>query len=371
MIGVKISQYVTILLFIFTGICFGQQVLSNEIDKTKPNTIRLMNGKSIKQIIASDNELDLFISDMNGNIQSYDLESLEQNWSTDVGGISSSNIVDEKDHIYMVTTTFSDNLNESDKRSFLYAIDKESGVTTKKIMLSVQAPFYLFNTESNLLIVSSDGCVLSYGLFDTEQLSQIFCSDSSLIYRPFFELVRSELYLVHIDKIVKLSFYEKLHVEIISFKNVSINSFAVSNLLRGTIISGYDSGTVFALSQSDSDTIWRFRTGGKISGILTFNDKIIVSSYDNFVYCLKEKDGEIIWKKRFPGRVTDTFKISENEFGVRSTYGNELFVLDVISGSTIERFILPDNFTGETIVIGTARLIIIANSNSIEIYKKN
>ncbi len=84
--------------------------------------------------------------------------------------------------------------------------------------------------------------------------------------------------------------------------NVTHKDATAAASFSGGQIIGYDSGLVTWVSDS-GPVVWKFKSGGAISAIVTAGDDVVVISRDNFVYSLHSRNGGLNWKKRLQGRV--------------------------------------------------------------------
>src|SRR5918992_355907 len=69
-------------------------------------------------------------------------------------------------------------------------------------------------------------------------------------------------------------------------------------------------GNVYALDARTGKTRWRFRTGGRIKGGLSYlTGRVFVGSYDHHVYALSARSGRLLWKAA-----------AQQRFGKRGTF---------------------------------------------------
>lgn len=391
----KKSQIVFSIFFIFCGyiisahrvISYGQtktdgSVKNGQIFDAKPETVRLKPDKIIVSASASDNEKQLFISERAGLIYSFDMESSEQLWEANLGGITASNIIETEDLLYVVTSeekntevgkknvSVENDLFQNHGSSVLWAIDKRSGVTMHRVDVPGDLKFYLFKNDKAICLINNFQAVV----FDEslDGLTKKFAFEKNLVGEPFIDREKNDLYLIFQDEILKLVFSEnKLSVEkiITSAGKSPINVFAVS---EDNYFAGDETGNLSAYRKADKSRIWKFRAGGKISDIDIFADRLVISSFDNFLYCLSSVNGKHIWKKRLPGRISEVNKLTDADFFVRSSYSPDYYLIGVSSGDILEQYIYkPEGAASEIRLETSMRLIMILKSHSIDIYDKN
>ena len=383
------SKSLTVLIFLLCVVCYGQDKKvsekgaskKNRIFAVKPKTIELPPDKVIVSANASDNEKQLFLSEKKGLVYAFDLETTEQIWMTDLGGKISSNLIEAGNLIYIITskndifektnnTNYISVKKAVDNNSVLWAIDKKSGITSGKVEIAGNKDFYIFNSGKFVYVVN-DSKVSVFGQ-NLDNFIEIYSVEEKLAGQPLFDKQRENLYLIFENGVVELKTGKDklIHKKTVFDRGkIIVDAFAVSD---GAFFVGDAVGNLYAFDRAAETEIWKFRAGGKISDIEVFDDKILVSSFDNFIYCLQKSDGERIWKKRFPGRISEIRKSSDEDFLVRSIYSADFYLVDILSGDIVEQYTgnQRDDLQRKAIRI-TPRLIMILKSNLIDIFKKN
>ena len=66
---------------------------------------------------------------------------------------------------------------------------------------------------------------------------------------------------------------------------------------------GSGDGYVYAVSEAGAKLRWKRRTGAAVQAVVSSEDGVIASSFDNFAYLLSLKKGDLVWRQLLPGRV--------------------------------------------------------------------
>lgn len=108
---------------------------------------------------------------------------------------------------------------------------------------------------------------------------------------------------------------------------------------------GNNFGDIVSLENISEKTIWKGKTGGKITSIIPIGEnKILVNSLDNFLYLFSNKNGNLIWKKRMPDRIYKKPKIYQDEILlITNSADSSVFLIEIRSGKTANLISLPEN----------------------------
>ncbi len=405
----KKSQIVFSIFFMFWGyfifahpvISYGQlhekfEKRERQIFVEKPRTIRLKPGRKIASANASDNKQKLFVSERDGLLYCFDLETAGQLWTADLGGKTVSNLLETENLLYIVTSRENNfdkqihkeikddsdiKIDDPEKKDFskenvgssvLWAIDKKSGITAYRAVVFGDLNFYLFKSGEVIYLI--DDARISVSVFgeSLKRSAEEIIFEKKLAGQPFFDRETKDLYLVFEDEVLKMAFKKERVVYERIIKVAGKNRIKAFSVSRDAYFVGDETGNLSAYKKSDKTQMWKFRAGGKISDIEIFADKLIVSSFDNFLYCLKSGNGKQIWKKRFPGRVSKVNKSTDTDFFVRSSYSADYYLIDVGSGNIANQYwVKPFDAATQIRLQTTTGLIMIVKTDSIDIYKKN
>jgi outer membrane protein assembly factor BamB len=104
-----------------------------------------------------------------------------------------------------------------------------------------------------------------------------------------------------------------------------------------TVVAGSSDGILYAVSASEGDPLWEFRTGDKIwSTPAVAAGVVYVGSLDHFIYAISLADGRELWRFETGGAITGTPLVVEGRVYVGS-FDRNLYILDTDSGQELGR----------------------------------
>jgi outer membrane protein assembly factor BamB len=127
------------------------------------------------------------------------------------------------------------------------------------------------------------------------------------------------------------------------------------------LVWGDDRGNIVRYDRGGRSRSWRFRNGARISGLITFDEQMIATSLDNFVYSIAASTGRVRWKRRQPGRISDV-PLVDDDLGIILTFGEpKAALVELRNGRSIgqyeagenESFLQPPIAAGERYVFFT------------------
>jgi outer membrane protein assembly factor BamB len=93
--------------------------------------------------------------------------------------------------------------------------------------------------------------------------------------------------------------------QIITTLHTDFRTTALSLAGDNEMLLGDERGNLIRLNPMKNEDVWKFRSGGGISGIVEVGSDLVVTSLDNFVYRISGGNGGVIWKRRQRGRILD------------------------------------------------------------------
>lgn len=165
---------------------------------------------------------------------------------------------------------------------------------------------------------------------------------------------------------------EKKETDLQKYNRLSkkVSSILVSEEL---LFVGNESGDIIAFETASNKKVWKGRSGGKITSITSLKGKkILISSFDNFLYMYSRRNGNLIWKKRLPNRITKKPQIYNEGIILVSDYSSSiLFLLETESGKTLNQISLPDSvlITSNSIYINNK--IIVPTNSGVLLYSQH
>ena len=332
------------------------------------------------EYLASDNVEAVYISNLTGGLTAININDGEKVWHTELGGSVISNILldVETRNLYVVTKKINldDHLEtqHKDKKNSgsesegkdentsdslkLWSLSKGSGLTNWQIILDHNLPntpgannqAYLLSSGQNLILNTSGGKMLSVNknsgsinwTAETGGNSTVGSSFShSRIYTPgksndILEISAAD---GKITRRIQSSFsYTLIHI-----------GDEEENLL----VLGDKKGEVSARDMRSGKKIWKLRTGGEISSIVSSQRGLLISSDDNFIYLVSPTDGRIIWKRRMEGRSAGDPLVINNLVVVSAIGTSQASLLELSNGKLFSKISLAE----ENYFSGSARYI--------------
>jgi len=109
--------------------------------------------------------------------------------------------------------------------------------------------------------------------------------------------------------------------------------FKAAPLLSGNFVfAGDEDGFLHAIDAQTGALHWQFETGAEIAGgVALWNDRLIVASYDSFLYCLSLK-GEKLWAFQTQDRINCSPAIADH-FTFVAGCDSQLRVIDIQNGT--------------------------------------
>lgn len=94
---------------------------------------------------------------------------------------------------------------------------------------------------------------------------------------------------------------------------------------------------------SDKTIVWKVKLGGQISSLSKFEEKILVTSFDNFAYMFSIKNGKEVWRKRLPGRILSR-PLNNNDLLIFTVTGEKsAFIINKKDGKQVGKIELANN----------------------------
>lgn len=329
-----------LILFTFVTDSFSQEKPDLKVeDFSMPlkKCFGFARDKSSTNLIASDNKIQnvIFLQD-NKNIFSYNLKETLINWKTESNGfIKEINQTDNNDLIFISSRPTKENNNQF----YLNSVSLKTGIT------NWQRETALFNiirgSHKDNLLVLSDGLQKVAGIdYKTgTDLWEITLSEKFLLLNTITDqtlLILTDKNLINLElntgRILKKT-------EIPSSKSNNFNFLVGSDMFT---FLGTSDGKIFKFTKSFKNAIWKYKTGGSISSILYKENKILVTSLDNFVYLLDAQSGRLKWKKRMDDRIDIKPVFYNNLAVISSTSGNKISIINIDEGKLINRIILEE-----------------------------
>lgn len=303
------------------------------------------------EFIASDNELDIYLTFSGGKIRKIDSKTSSKIWETDLGNKISSGVFLKPTFLF-ASTDVKENSNKTN--TFINELSRTTGLTNSRIDIQDSNYILLKEFEKKLLIKNQSG-------------NEVVLLDQSgkLIWKKKIEngllnkiyLFQDIAILATVDK--KIILFSILDGDTI-FENTlpnTISSFYFDD--TGKIFVGDILGNIFSFDYTNQKLKKILRTGGKIINFTSASNNFLITSSDNFIYLVSRKKGKLIWKKRLPGNIESNPLINSDVAFVFSFGIGKGFIIDLKDGKIINKINNPSNdyIIGDPILQNTSLII--------------
>lgn len=337
----------------FARAFFGQPNLNLALPLSRCDVYRHRSDENTGENYASDNTGVFLVSSSKDKLYLWDVAAHELLWNTELGMDVVSNIVINKNSLYLIGKTSKNEIIEEDgighkqqkeQIYFFKDINKLTGLTNRQTELDLSAganeEFILDVKNEKIIAFSQNGNIYFINKWDGG-LGGKLRSGKSLSSAPFFSV--GELFAGTSDnKIINVPFDGSAPTETPTARTVSSIIYTSDE----KIIYGDKQGNVVALNKSDKiKKLWKFRAGAEISNITQTPFGMLVSSFDNYIYLLSSSTGKRIWKRKMPGR-TFTRPLIKGDFAVIANLSEpEAEIIELKKGGIVNRlFLEPENF---------------------------
>jgi outer membrane protein assembly factor BamB len=300
--------------------------------------------------IASDNEVELFLSNSDGLIEAINKLTGEIIWKTEIGGELYPQILNDSQKLYIVSKNANGENEEiketkeisDEKKSTLLtvrALSISTGITNWQKPLNKIAGeeiFFLENAEQ-LFLLTRSGKFTALSKAQGEILSEAQL-DARITALPF--LYAGKIYLGTSEKKIEtISIPDGKKQTLLDLPGIPKSIYINGN---GNLYTGDAAGNLLAMDIQRNSVKWKNWTGAEITNITRVDRGLLVTSFDNYVYLLSEKNGKRLWKTRLSGRSMGTPLIKDN-VAVFSTFGGtDAVFIELKKGKSINRILIQE-----------------------------
>lgn len=319
-------------------------------------------GGETPAFTAAAGEGSIYVADTSGRLRSLDITSGRSNWSSEIGGLISSNISVSRDELLIVSNATPDQ-NVTSERSTLRAVSTQTGITRWSSSIPFSPRFYLFDATTAVIAVGSTGDIHAVSKAGGE-IVWTARVNGEIGTRPAFDGQR----LLVSTSTKQISLFAAQDGRILSRFSIDRPATALALSEDGMIAVGDDRGNL-SLKKAEGGTSWRFRHGARIAEIINTEKGILASSFDNFVYLLHERNGNVTWKKRFSGRLWGAPLVFNEQILVATNADGRAQLLNLESGKLIREFALNDGeYVGLPPIAGNADSAAFVASDGIRLF---
>jgi len=268
-----------------------------------------------------------------GRVIALDKNTGKEIWKTDLGGEPVSDLVIAKDRIFVVTRSIGKD--GVDGASVLRSLSRETGIPGASVEIEGKGNIWIGGIGEMIVAAADSGEIVGFLAGDLG-LKWKFSIASGLSSSPVVD-----------DNIVYLPSKDNKIVGIappIGEAKFTITTrspaTAISANGAGMIVYGDDRGEIFESEILTGKTIWKFRVGARVSRIERRGNRLLVTSFDNFLYFISSDSGHVVWKKRMSGRIIQVIKINDERLAIFAIDSSNATVADSDDGHTVSQFAL-------------------------------
>ncbi len=272
----------------------------------------------------------IYVGSINGRILAVNFNG-EKAWSTELGGEVVSNLALFETGLFAVTSPANNTAEATG--SLLRRISKDTGITGWTLRLADAEKFYIAVRGDVLFVISQKGAIVA---IDPRSGHVIWRQDiaAEVTSEPVF----AETNLIVPARGKKVHILLNKTGEVTTTRTTQYEITAITQSRTNDIIVGDDRGNVSILNGREKP-LWKFKSGGQISGMITFDDHVIATSHDNFVYFLSLRNGDVEWKKRLAGRTTHFGSVGRKYISTMSLDEDIATISDIATGKTAGQLI--------------------------------
>lgn len=240
----------------------------------------------------------IYVTTDKGGLIAVDAVSGTKLWSAEFGGEAVSNVAVVDSHVAIATRPSS---SAAVKNATLRIVSKETGILVWKAELDGSGSIYLNGASGVVTAAASTGEAAAFDSASGDLKWKLtFAGGLTAVPKvsgPILLVATGDKRLAGVTLAggeSRFSIDLKRPAQVVLSENDSV--FLAD-----------DRGEILRLDTDEgSKAKWKYRAGAQIRGISELDGRLIVSSYDNFLYSIGESSGHVNWKVRLPGRVRGT-----------------------------------------------------------------
>lgn len=324
-----------ILIFSAAGTKVHAQLLS--VEAVKLQKCRQYDFADTAIIAAASDSNNFYVATEDGGIHAIDPATSRKLWTSNIGGRIASNIIVAGGRIYVAGNVGRVD-EEQPETSILRSLNSETGLVVWNSPIPYSEQIYLGSGGKSIFSLNREGSVISSDATAGNLLWKAsYAGNLTAIPDIDFERI-----VAATDRKEIISIDGRTGTVVMRSKTKFIPS-SVLNYTEKAIAAGDERGNLVLLESSTGKSIWKYKSGGKISFIAHTSEGVLAASNDNFVYMLWDYNGDVLWKRRLPGRVAGPPLIGGDTVSVQLSADKSVFVLNMESGKIVNQFLLPGN----------------------------
>lgn len=299
-------------------------------------------NNSVGSKLASDNKSELLISFSSNEIRLINPQNGLVNWVFTIDGkLIDEPFLDKGQILYLSE--------DIDRKIFLNSLNIKSGLINWKTniesanQISMQRDMLLVLSISAKKIFNIDllnGKILSEYNYETD-IKMLLDSDKNFLIFP----INNNSILFSNSVLDNLP-------------NLNSDFFIAESILYGDFAWADRNNEIGIYSLGIKDNSWTRKLGGRITSIRSFENKLFVTSLDNFVYIFDTDNGNLLLKKRLDGRIIESSYVFNNMIITGAYNSSMVYIFNLKNNQNINLITLSDADFAESFVFSENRLII-------------
>ena len=306
-------------------------------------------SNGLSRIVASDNESNIILTIDNYSLISINPATNLENWKSLSGGKLETEVISDESNLFFVTSFEK----ESKDRTFtLNSISLRTGITNwqKKLTDYPSAKLNRIKNRELLFLTTEDKFLTAVRKNNGEIVwTKIFPS-------PIISVEASNpehLNILMADRLLRVRTNSGEAFDETKLKKNEISNSVITD---SYLLLGYSTGEIAKITAeaSKNDVLWKIKAGASISGLVMYQNEVLVTSLDNFIYLFSGESGKLRWKKRVAGRINIKPLIYSNFAIVVNSGDNAVSVVDLRDGKVVNQIQLEEDnyFSGPPLVSG-------------------
>lgn len=287
----------------------------------------------------------LYFGERGGRITAVGVDDGKRVWASEVGGELVSNVLVIDRELLLV-------IRPAEGPYELRSLSVVSGIASRSVSLPMSGHVRIYAAGNRMVILSDAGDMAAV---DPKAGKQIWAKRLGAAPKVF---IPGEYSLIAGYGDGQIAFIDPTDGRVVRSMSVEYVPSALL-LIDHHLVFGDERGNITNLDIDKDNTVWKFKSGGKISGIYPVSDsELLVTSFDNFTYLVSRANGHVIWKRRQPSRIVEAAIVNSSYAGVTPigeasvlffNPGNGKALGQVAMPSSVE-FVQPPQIVGDSVI---------------------
>lgn len=285
------------------------------------------------------------------------LDSLSQDgkmlWSAELGGEIVSNLVGSSDQVFVVTSAAGETA-----KGTLRSLSRATGIGRWSTPFDAGANHFLGLSSTQITAVSSGGLITAFDITTGRVLWST--RTVALTGVPAF----GSRQIVAPAEDGRIFSIESSGGAIKQLRRLPATAGALMLEHDNALVTGDRLGTVTYFREQPKP-VWKYRTGGAISGMMSFGERVLAASDDNFLYMISAHNGHVVWRRRLSGRAAILSQLGPTMIFVSAPDEHGGVVIETTKGRPVGRILLPEDATPVAVQAASGGELIILTAGSL------